>query len=305
MARLAVDAPGAGQDGRDLALRSKQRLWLARPAQLRVEVLGFLDTTLAVLVTDGERYSLFESQEQRFEEGPVYPELLWDAAHLALTPAEAVEVILGAPEPDAGLTRGAAYLVGERVRIDLTDPGGRVRRVVEFGAGGELRRLAQSDESGEVAWEALFDDYAEIDGAPFARDVALRSASGRTHAALVLRAVELNPDVPADIFRLRPPARDWIRRPDRRRRRAHALRRGDEARVRGWVARARGRSRSRPARTTPTRAPTTGSRCATSRCRRRRRRSTPASATARWTTRSSATSTTRCSSTTTSRARSS
>lgn len=205
VARLAVDAPGAGQDGRDLALRSKQRLWLARPAQLRVEVLGFLDTTLAVLVTDGDRYSLFESQEQRFEEGPVYPELLWDAAHLSLTPAEAVEVILGATEPDAGLTRGAAYLVGERVRIELTDPGGRVRRVVEFGAGGELRRLAQSDESGEVAWEALFDDYEEIDGAPFARDVALRSSSGRTHAALLLRAVELNPDVPADIFRLRPP----------------------------------------------------------------------------------------------------
>jgi hypothetical protein len=204
VARLAVDSP-AGPDGRDIALRSKQRLWLARPAQLRVEVLGFLDTTVAVLVTDGDRYSLFESQEQRFQEGPVYPELLWDAAHLALTPAEAVEVILGAPDPDADLARGAAYVVGERVRIELTDPGGRVRRVVEFGAGGELRRLAQSDDSGEVVWEALFDDYAQIDGALFARDVALRSESGRTSAALVLRSVELNPDVPADIFRLRPP----------------------------------------------------------------------------------------------------
>ena len=181
-------------------------MWLARPAQMRVEVLGFLDTTLAVLVTDGERYSLFESSEQRLQEGPVYPELLWDAAHLALTPAEAVEVILGAPEPDAGLTRGAAYLVGERIRIELADPGGHVRRVVEFGTGGELRRLAQSDDSGAVAWEALFDDYAEVDGAPFARDVALRSESGRTNATLALRSVELNPEVPVDIFRLRPPS---------------------------------------------------------------------------------------------------
>jgi hypothetical protein len=204
-ARLAVDAPGAGQDGRDLALRSKSRMWLARPAQLRVEVLGFLDTTLAVLVTDGDRYSLFESQQQHFEEGPVYRELLWDAAHLALTPAEAVEVILGAPEPDAGLSRGAAYLVGERVRIELTDPDGRVRRTVEFGAGGELRRLAQSDDAGTLAWEATFDDFAEINGAPFARDVALRSSEGRAQAELVLRAIELNPQVPVDIFRLRPP----------------------------------------------------------------------------------------------------
>ena len=205
LARLAVDAPGAGADGRDVSLRSKQRMWLAQPAQLRVEVLGFLDTTIAVLVTDGERYALFETQEQRFEEGAVYPALLWDTARLALTPAEAVEVILGAPEPDAGLTRGAAYLVGERVRIDLDDPGGRVRRVVEFGAGGELRRLAQSDDRGEMAWEALFDDYTEIAGAPFARNVALRSSSGRARAELVLRDVELNPDVPPDIFRLRPP----------------------------------------------------------------------------------------------------
>src|SRR5262249_39207238 len=151
--------------------------------------------------TDGERYALFQSQEQRFEEGAVYPELLWDSARLALTPAEAVEVILGAPEPDAGLARGAAYLVGERVRVELTDPGGRVRRIVEFGAGGELRRLAQVDQGGEVAWEALFDDFVEIDGVPFARDVALRSSSGRARAELVLRTIQLNPEVPADIFR--------------------------------------------------------------------------------------------------------
>ncbi len=204
-ARFAVDAPGAGADGRDLALRSKQRMWLARPAQLRVEVLGFLDTTLAVLVTDGERYSLFESSEQRLQEGLVYPELLWDAAHLALTPAEAVEVILGAPDPDAGLTPGAAYLVGERVRIELADPGGRVRRVVEFGAGGELRRLAQTDGEGQTVWEAMFDDFTDLGGAPFARDVALRSAEGRAQAELVLRGIELNPDVGPDVFRLKPP----------------------------------------------------------------------------------------------------
>jgi hypothetical protein len=205
-ARLAVDAAGAGADGHDLALRSKQRMWLARPAQLRVEVLGFLDTTLAVLVTDGDRYALFQTQEQRFEEGAVYPELLWDAARLELTPAEAVEVILGAPDPDSGLTPAAAYLVGERVRIELADRGGRVRRVVEFGAGGELRRLAQSDDEGGLAWEALFDDFADFGGAPFARNVAVRSSSGRTRAELVLRAIELNPEVPANVFQLRAPA---------------------------------------------------------------------------------------------------
>jgi hypothetical protein len=77
--------------------------------------------------------------------------------------------------------------------------------LVEFGAGGELRRLAQSDEQGGLAWEAMFDDFTELGGAPFARNVAVRSSAGRTRAELVLRAIELNPDVPPDIFRLRPP----------------------------------------------------------------------------------------------------
>ena len=205
IARFAVDAPGAGVGGRDLALRSKQRMWIARPAHLRVEVLGFLDTTLAVLATDGDHYALLETQERRFEEGPVYAGLLWDAARLDLTPGEAVEVILGAPQPDADLARGAAYSVGDRVRIELADAAGRVRRVVGFGAGGELRRLAQSDPQGRPAWEASFDDYVEIDGAPFAHNVAVRSASGGARAELTLRSVELNPSVSPELFQLRAP----------------------------------------------------------------------------------------------------
>jgi len=88
-ARLAVDAPGAGEGGEDLALRSKQRMWLARPANLRVEVLGFLDTALAVLVTDGERYALLESESRHFDEGPIYDGLLWDAARMDLSADEA------------------------------------------------------------------------------------------------------------------------------------------------------------------------------------------------------------------------
>jgi len=206
IARFAVDAPGTGVGGRDVAWRSKQRMWLARPAHLRVEVLGFLDTTLLVLATDGDHYALLETQQRRFEEGPVYEGLLWDAARLDLTPGEAVEVILGAPEPDADLARGAAYAVGDRVRIELVDVEGRVRRKVEFGAGGELRRLAQSDAEGRPVWEADFDDYVDLGGAPFARNVALRSASGRARAELTLRSVELNPGVSPELFQLRAPA---------------------------------------------------------------------------------------------------
>lgn len=203
LARFAVDAPGAGVGGRDLALRTKQRIWLERPARLRVEVLGFLDTTLAVLVTDGDRYAVLETQERRYDEGPVYDGLLWDAARLDLSPREAVEVILGIPDPELAWRSSRAYQVDDRIRIELVDAAGRVRRVVDFGADGELRRLARSGDEGRSDWEAHFDDFVEIDGAPFARSVAVRSGSGR--AELTLRRVELNPPDSPDTFRLRVP----------------------------------------------------------------------------------------------------
>lgn len=206
VARFAVDAEGAGVGGADLSLRSRQRLWLARPAKLRVEVLGFFDTAVAVLATDGEHYAWLQSGERRYDSGPVYEDLLWDAAYLDLTPREAVEVILGVPWPDADLRADAAWAVGEGVRIELSDATGRVRRVVEFGGSGELRRLEQRDADGRPAWEARFDDYVDLAGTPFARGVALRDAEGATRAALTLRDVELNPVLAPELFELRAPA---------------------------------------------------------------------------------------------------
>ena len=74
-ARLAVD----GHDGA-LRLRGSQRVALERPARLRVEVLGLFDQTLAVLVTDGERYQFFRANDRTWESGPVGPDLLWTHA---------------------------------------------------------------------------------------------------------------------------------------------------------------------------------------------------------------------------------
>jgi hypothetical protein len=201
-ARLAVD----GGDG-DIRIRSDEIVVLERPARLRVEVQGFLNQTAAVIATDGERFEIFRSGDRSYETGMVHPALLWQETHLALTPEEAVEVLLGAPAPGAGLVPAGAVDVGEGlIRMDLVDAERRVRRRAAFDTAARLREFEVVGDDGAVLWRARFDDYAAVDGVPFAHAIVLDVTAGVTHVEISLRDVELNPELPPDIFRLRAPA---------------------------------------------------------------------------------------------------
>lgn len=203
VAKLAVDG---GTDG--VRLRGKQVLVVERPARLRVEILGFLNQTAAVLVTDGDTFEFFDAEERRFERGEVHPGLLWEVAHLALTPEEAVGLLLGAPLPEEELVVASARTAGEGgLRVALADATGAVRREVAFDAEGRLREVAALRGDGVVEWRAGFDDYELLDGMPFAHEISLDVLAGHTLATLSLRDVELNPELPDGLFRLRAPRR--------------------------------------------------------------------------------------------------
>jgi outer membrane lipoprotein-sorting protein len=198
-ARLAVD----GDDGA-VRIRGNEIVVLERPARMRVEVLGFLNQTAAVVTTDGERFEIFRSGDRSYETGEVHEQLLWQEAHLALTPEEAVEVLLGAPALGAGLVPAHAVDAGGGwIRMDLVDSERRVRRRVAFDATSRLREFEVVGDDGAVAWRARFGDYASVDGVPFAHAIVLDVTAGVAHVEISLRDVELNPELPPDIFRLR------------------------------------------------------------------------------------------------------
>lgn len=205
-ARLAVDS-GDGA----IKLRGRQVLVAERPARLRVEILGLFDQTVAVLVTDGERFEFFEARDRSYETGPVHPGLLWERAWLALTPEEAIDLLLGAPSLDPGLAASDARVdAAGAVELDLADGDGRVRRRARFDAQGLLRRLEVLRTDGSLAWSAEFAEYAPVAGAAFAHAVSLAVTAGGTRAEIELRDVELNPELPPGLFRLRAAASSFV-----------------------------------------------------------------------------------------------
>jgi hypothetical protein len=205
-ARLDLDAP-------DVTLDRPQRLAVARPARMRVEVLGLFDQVAAVVVTDGDRYQVYDARRNAFEEGPVEPDLLWRVARVDLEPVEAVDLLLGAPRPGTGLRAGPARLFEDgAIAFERVDEDGAVRERYRFDGAGRLAEAVRADADGRLVWRARFDDYRGVaaaagpDEEPFAHEVSLEFPRVDAKVRLVFKHVVLVDDLPDALFSLRRPA---------------------------------------------------------------------------------------------------
>jgi hypothetical protein len=192
--KLSLDGPGG-------PIRASQVLVVEQPSHLRVEVQGFLSQTVAVLVTDGERFQLYRAGGHSLEDGPVYPGLLWQVAQVDLTPEEAVQVLLGAPRVPPGLEPTQALrLYDGGIRIAVGDALGPSQRVLEWDEAGRLRRFETRTPGDSVLWQAEFSEWQQVGGEWFACSVQLYFPVSKTEVGLTFRGVELNPDLPSDAF---------------------------------------------------------------------------------------------------------
>jgi hypothetical protein len=196
VAKLSLEGPaGAG--------RAKQILLVERPDRLRVEVLGLLDQTVAVLTTDGVRYQLFRSEGRSRTEGPVHAGLLWEVAGLAVTPEQAVRILLGAPAPppEARLT-GGTQLADGRLRLDLREPGSSGSLRLEFDRLARLVGWSLLDAGGATLREARFADHRPLGDELFPYELELFDHTTGAHARVVFLQVELNPALEPALFEL-------------------------------------------------------------------------------------------------------
>jgi hypothetical protein len=195
---------------------TRQLVLLERPARLRLEVLGVLGQRVAVLATDGAHYDLYRAERPALESGDVHPGILYEVAGIPVTPEEAVRVALGspfAPGDAAPAPDGTAALPDGAVRVALLAPQGDLRRTLEFAPGGELRRFFVHDPAGARLLDVHYRDFRDVGGAPFAHEIEVELPASRSRAAIQLQDVELNPTLPAELFRLRLARESSARRP--------------------------------------------------------------------------------------------
>jgi hypothetical protein len=194
-------------DGARGASFARQLLVLERPARLRVEVLGLLNQRIAVLATDGERFDLYRSESGAVETGEIRPSVLWEVAGVPLTPEEAVAVLLGAPQMEraGGEIAGAVASADAAVRFEIRGPELHWS-VLEFDAQELLSGYQLAGPEGAL-FQARYHDYQDVGGTLFAHRVELDFPFSEVHAEVRFGGIELNPVLPATIFRLELPER--------------------------------------------------------------------------------------------------
>jgi hypothetical protein len=193
VARLAIDGPaGSG--------RAKEIFACERPARLRVETLGLLDQTLALLVTDGARYRLVRAADRSVEEGAVHDALLLEMAGVAVTPEEVIAILLGAPGSSGARLVGMAELSDGGLRVERERLPSLVRETADYDASLRLRSWTLGDADGVALLRARFDDYRPLGATAFAHEIALRDFQSDSEARVSFASAELNPALPAGLF---------------------------------------------------------------------------------------------------------
>ncbi|HYO59734.1 DUF4292 domain-containing protein [Archangium sp.] len=178
--------------------------WLAvsRPGLLRVEMFDFFNRPIAVLVTDGQRFGLFQSRENKFYQGPATPRNLSRFLPVALPSEELVSVMLGK----------VLFIPAERMTLSLDEKErlyvltlhrGEVSQVLHIHP--KHLRVVRSQVRGLQTYGLEYDDFKEHGEFVFPHEVRLVAPTAETSLGLRYTGITLNESPDLTLFDLSAP----------------------------------------------------------------------------------------------------
>jgi outer membrane biogenesis lipoprotein LolB len=192
-AKLAVDGP-------ETNLRSTFIIGAEQESQMYIEVLSFLQQTLAILITDGNRYELIRANGRSLKSGRVRSNLLWKAASIPLPMENAVDVLLGvhALDPEKQVLRSSLLKPGGMMLLVPEPEGGYSQ--LSFDETGRLVKVTQYDDKREVRWVVHYSGWQVLGEDEFPHELSMDFPGTRTQVRISYRDVVLNPAFPEGFF---------------------------------------------------------------------------------------------------------
>ncbi len=196
-AKLRVDSPqGSGTLSMFVAI--------SRPGLLHLETFDFFNRPVAALVSDGQRFGLYQTEGHVFYQGPASPENVSRFLPVVLPSEELVAVMLGQ----------VPFIPPERKTLELDrDKGVYVLKLYRGGVTQtlhvhtKLHRVVRSEVRGVPGYDLSFDDLKEQGQSAvlFPKEVKLSSEAAETELRLRYSDVALNGPPDLTLFELAPP----------------------------------------------------------------------------------------------------
>jgi Domain of unknown function (DUF4292) len=184
---------------------------IARPGMLHLETLDFFGKPLAVLVSDGRRFGMYQAQEGRYYRGPATPENLSRFLPVVIPGEELVSLMLG-QAPRLAVTpvdvstdaEAGGYLL--TLEGELPGPGGTPVKATQVLTVHPVHyRVLRSVVRGVSAYDLSFSDFRQSGAVTFPRRAELEAASARTTLVLSYTDVTLNGPPDLTMFELAAP----------------------------------------------------------------------------------------------------
>jgi outer membrane lipoprotein-sorting protein len=194
-AKLHVSSPqGSGTLSMFLAI--------SRPGLMHMETFDFFNRPVAALVSDGQRFGLYQTEGNVFYQGPASPENVSRFLPVVLPSEELVAVMLG-QVPFIPAQRKTLELDSKEGVYVLKLFQGKVTQTLQIHP--RFHRVVRSEIRGIPAYDLAFDDLKEQGSVVFPKEVKLLAEVAQTELRLRYSDVTLNGPPDLTLFELAPP----------------------------------------------------------------------------------------------------
>jgi outer membrane lipoprotein-sorting protein len=206
----AIDASAKAEESAPKSphVKVKVQLYAQRPDRLRLEIDAPIGGGAATLVTDGERFQLFDARQARFFTGAADPCNVARLIQVELPPRAIVDALLGSvPLDGVAADPGWDKHDGGREVFSLRGDDGGETRIWLDGRGKTWDPVrAERREGGRVVWRLSHGDFADHGGVRLPAQTTVEDLVHGSTVKLRYREQNVNPELPAAGFHLEPPA---------------------------------------------------------------------------------------------------
>ncbi len=176
---------------------------VTHPCLIHLESLDFFGKPTAVLVSDGQRFGLFQAEEGKYYRGPASPQNISRFLPVVMPPEELTALLLGR----------APRIPAEQAELSFDGEAKAYRVILKKGVVTQTvwihpahHRVIRSEVRGVAAYDLLFENIERVGEVTYPRKVVLSAQAANTRLELLYKDVEVNAPPDLTLYALEPPA---------------------------------------------------------------------------------------------------